>query len=82
MQAAVIPQKLPEPIKEALAKINLTLCMTCGTCTSGCPVTGTPGMEGWDTRKVLRMLHFGMVEELVDSKFPWVSTGCGRCAHA
>ena len=82
MQPAVIPQKLPEPIQEALAKFNLNLCMTCGTCTSGCPVTGTPGMEGWDTRKVLRMLHFGMVDEVVDSKFPWVCTGCGRCAHA
>ncbi len=82
MQAAVIPQKLPEPIREALAEFNLNLCMTCGTCSSGCPVTETPGMEGWDTRKVLRMLHFGMVDEVVDSKFPWVCTGCGRCAHA
>jgi Fe-S oxidoreductase len=82
MQAAVIPQKLPDPIQEYLAKFNLNLCMTCGTCTSGCPVTGTPGMDGWDTRKVLRMLHFGMVDEVVESKFPWVCTGCGRCAHA
>ena len=39
-------------------------------------------MEGWDTRKVLRMLHFGMVDEVVESRFPWVCTGCGRCAHA
>lgn len=70
MQAAIIPQKLPDEIKEALADFNLNLCMTCGTCTSGCPATGTPGMEDWDIRKVIRMLHFGMVDEVVASKFP------------
>jgi Fe-S oxidoreductase len=82
MQPAIVPQPLPPSIQEHLSKLNLSLCMTCGTCTNGCPVTGTPGMEGWDTRKVLRMLHLGLVDEVVQSKFPWVCTGCGRCAHA
>jgi dimethylglycine catabolism B len=82
MEPAVIPQRLPDPVREHLSKFNLNLCMTCGTCTNGCPITGTPGMEGWDTRKVLRMLALGMVDEVVESKFPWLCTGCGRCAHA
>ncbi|MCE5333292.1 MAG: 4Fe-4S dicluster domain-containing protein [Desulfobacteraceae bacterium] len=69
-------------VKEYLSKFNLSLCLTCGTCTAGCPVSGTPGMEGWDTRKTLRMLAYGMVDELVESKFPWLCTGCGRCFRA
>lgn len=82
MEAVFAPTRLPEPVQEHLAKFDLNRCMTCGTCTNGCPVTGTPGMEGWDTRKVLRMISLGLLDEVVKSKFPWVCTGCGRCAHA
>lgn len=74
-------QKLPNEVRQYLSKFDLSLCLTCGTCTNGCPITGTPGMEGWDTRKVLRMLAYGMLDEVVDSKFPWLCTGCGRCVH-
>jgi len=28
------------------------------------------------------MLALGMLDEAVESKFPWVCTGCGRCAFA
>jgi Fe-S oxidoreductase len=81
LEQAILSPNLKEPIKQYLSKFNLNLCLTCGTCTNGCPITGTPGMEGWDTRKVLRMLSFGLVQEVVDSKFPWLCTGCGRCVH-
>ena len=82
MEAAIIPHKLPDLVREHLAGLNLGYCLTCGTCASGCPVTETPGMETWDIRKVLRMLNYGMIDEVVESPFPWVCTGCGRCAHA
>lgn len=82
MQNPVQIQKLPEDVSSHLSKFDLNACFTCGTCTNGCPITGTPGMEGWDVRKVIRMLALGMVNEVVESKFPWVCTGCGRCAHA
>ncbi len=82
MEAAIIPHTLPEQVREYLAGLNLERCLTCGTCASGCPVTETPGMEEWDIRKVLRMLHYGMIDEVVESPFPWVCTGCGRCAHS
>ncbi|RLB81419.1 MAG: (Fe-S)-binding protein [Deltaproteobacteria bacterium] len=72
-------QKVKDEIKETFKKVNLNECLTCGTCSSGCPVTGIPGVEGLDTRKVIRMLAYGMVDEVVDSKFPWVCTQCGRC---
>jgi dimethylglycine catabolism B len=81
MEELIVNPKITHPVKDYLSKFDLNLCLTCGTCTAGCPVSGTPGMEGWDTRKVIRMLAFGMVDEVVDSKFPWLCTGCGRCVH-
>ena len=82
MQTTAMPKPLPDPIRDYLSKFDLNLCMICGTCTNGCHLTGAPGLEGLDVRKVLRMLHLGLVDEVVASKFPWLCTGCGRCAHA
>ncbi|MGD8563734.1 MAG: 4Fe-4S dicluster domain-containing protein, partial [Desulfarculaceae bacterium] len=82
MSETVTIKALPAEVKEKLSGANLNLCYTCGTCSGGCPITGTPGMEGWDTRKVIRMLVLGMVDEVVESKFPWLCTGCGRCSGA
>ena len=65
-----------------LNKYDFSACLTCGTCSSGCPITGGEGSENLDIRKVLTMLRFGMVDEVVESKFPWLCTGCGRCAEA
>lgn len=73
MQEVIEPQRLPDGIREYLAGFDLHICLTCGTCTNGCPITGMPGMEGWDTRKVLRMLALGMLEDVVQSRFPWLA---------
>ena len=66
-------------------KIGLTpemadVCFTCGTCAGGCPATGL--VEGWDARKAIRAIVFGLDQEVVDSKWPWVCTLCGRCQYA
>ena len=82
MQEAITVKILPDDIRDYLSKFDLNACFTCGTCTNGCPITGNPDMQGWDTRKVIRMLALGMLEEVVESKFPWLCTGCGRCAYA
>ncbi|OEU47590.1 MAG: Fe-S oxidoreductase [Desulfobacterales bacterium C00003060] len=81
MEEAIKVQKVGGDIKTYLDKYNLNYCLTCGSCSSTCPVSDTPGMEGWDPRKALRMLALGLVQEVVDSKFPWVCTGCGKCVH-
>jgi len=82
MSQVVTPKRLPAEAQEKLAGLNLNLCFTCGTCSSGCPITGNPNMVGWDTRKVIRMLVMGLIDEVVASKFPWLCTGCGRCSAA
>ncbi|MGQ9688355.1 MAG: 4Fe-4S dicluster domain-containing protein [Desulfobaccales bacterium] len=60
-------------------------CFTCGTCSGGCPITGfVPFEDGegtWDVRKAVRAVVFGMEQELIDSRFPWVCTLCGRCEY-
>ena len=55
------------------------VCLTCGTCASGCPVTGVDGM---DPRKAVRMAALGLDQELIDSRWPWICTLCGRCERA
>ena len=57
----------------------MVLCLTCGTCAGGCPVTG---VDGLDVRKVVRLALLGMDQEVINSKWPWVCTLCGRCEHA
>ncbi|MBC17979.1 MAG: Fe-S oxidoreductase [Desulfovibrio sp.] len=54
-------------------------CLVCGACSNGCPTSGAPGLDGWDARKVMRMLANGLIDEVVASNFPWLCTGCGRC---
>ena len=64
---------------KALALIpdgNLSACLTCGTCASGCPATGLMDM---DPRKFLRMAVLGMDDELEKHPWIWVCTMCKRC---
>ena len=65
--------------KRRLAGEYPDLCLTCGTCAGGCPVTG---VDGLDMRKAVRMALLGLDQELVDSRFPWICTICGRCEQA
>jgi heterodisulfide reductase subunit C len=51
-------------------------CITCGICSSSCPVSG---VDGFDPRKIVRMVSLGMREELVASRWPWICTMCAKC---
>jgi Fe-S oxidoreductase len=51
-------------------------CMSCGYCASACPVSG---VDGFDTRKLVRMVNLGMEQAVVDARWPWICTMCGRC---
>ena len=82
MPDPITPHSLPQEAQDKMANLNLSLCLTCGTCAGGCPITGSPHANGMDVRKAVRMLALGLMDELVDSIFPWLCTGCGRCAAA
>ncbi len=76
------PVPLDPAIKDRLQAFDARLCCGCGACASGCPIPGTPGMEGWDPRVALRLVNLGRIHEVAASDFPWVCTSCGRCSHA
>ncbi len=78
-----ITAKQPSKIKDKapLRPVGSTMdmCMACGTCSAGCPITG---IEGFDPRKIIRMVLMGRGEELIESKLPWLCTMCAKCEHA
>jgi heterodisulfide reductase subunit C len=55
------------------------LCMTCGICACACPVSG---VDGFDPRQVVRLTAMGLEQELVESRWPWICTLCGKCENA
>ena len=57
---------------------NLSLCLTCGACASGCPATG---LEGMDPRKFLHMAALGLDEEVTTTPWVWMCTMCQRCVY-
>lgn len=52
------------------------LCQTCAMCASACPVSG---VDGYDPRKMVRMVSLGMLDRLAGSRWPWICTMCGKC---
>jgi excisionase family DNA binding protein len=54
-------------------------CLTCGSCSSACPVSG---IDGLDPRKALRKIVFGKEKELIASNWFWKCTLCGKCEEA
>ena len=83
------PMLLTKREKRKVASQYADLCLTCGTCAGGCPVTG---LDDLDVRKAVRLALLGMDQELIDSSSPgfvpfaavanmpapWVSTS-SRC---
>ena len=68
-------------LQDRLQALDVRSCLGCGACASGCPIPGTPGMEGFDPRVAVRLLAMGREAEAAASPFPWVCTSCGRCSH-
>jgi len=71
--------ELKDAVLDKIPDANFDLCLTCGTCTGGCPASEQFGM---DPRKLIRMLNFGMDEEILKSDWKWVCSMCGRCQLA
>ncbi len=70
---------LRKEFTDLMPDANFDLCLTCGTCSSGCPATGIMNM---DPRKFLRMVLFGLDEEVMHTEWVWVCTLCQRCMSA
>ncbi len=55
------------------------LCLSCGTCSAGCPMSGK---SGFDPRKIVRLVIQEREKELIESNLPWLCTMCGKCEYA
>ncbi|MGD8273406.1 MAG: 4Fe-4S dicluster domain-containing protein, partial [Desulfobacterales bacterium] len=51
-------------------------CLTCGSCAGSCPASG---IDDFDPRKLIRMISLGFEDALVESRWPWICTMCGKC---
>ncbi|MBN1291705.1 MAG: 4Fe-4S dicluster domain-containing protein [Candidatus Latescibacteria bacterium] len=62
---------------EELSGVNLSTCYQCKKCSSGCPVgdlAGSPPSE------IIRRLHLGADEELLESDIVWMCMSCETCS--
>ena len=55
-------------------------CFTCGECSSACPVSCKRSV--FDPRAIFRMVHLGLLQELLLSPSIWLCIDCGRCTDA
>jgi heterodisulfide reductase subunit C len=53
-------------------------CITCGLCASSCPASG---IDEFDPRKLVRMISLGLADAVVESRWPWICTMCGKCEN-
>lgn len=83
MTATIELDRLQPEFKFAVADrvpdLNLDLCLTCGTCTGGCPASELCEM---DPRKLVRMVALGLDEQVRETEWAWVCTMCARCMNA
>ena len=74
----IIDFKRIDPKKFSKLKFSHDFCVTCGLCSSSCPVSG---VDGFDPRKLIRLAGLGLDQRLVESRWPWICTLCGKCEH-
>lgn len=75
MKTALKSQDVTDTLDVSIANA----CYTCAACAGRCPATG---IDGFNPRKLVRMAVLAMEEELVDARWPWICTMCGRCEYA
>jgi len=73
-----IDLKNADPTKFRKLKFSHDYCLTCGLCSSSCPVSG---IDGFDPRKLIRFAILGLEQKIVESRWPWICTLCGKCEH-
>ena len=78
---AQIPQSvIPKPSLrkkiEELSGQKISACFQCEKCTNGCPVTFAMDIM---PHKAIRLLHLGLVDEVLHSDTIWVCASCETC---
>jgi heterodisulfide reductase subunit C2 len=64
------------PRVQEMSGIDLSVCYQCKKCTGGCPVAK---LSKFPPSEIIRRLHLGAGEELLDADFIWLCLSCGTC---
>jgi heterodisulfide reductase subunit C2 len=62
---------------EEMSGVDLSVCFQCKKCSSGCPVSG---LVQPPPSEIIRRLHLGAGEELLESDIVWVCASCETCS--
>ena len=63
-------------IIEEMSGVSLDACYQCRKCSAGCPVAGPAGSA---PSEVIRRLHLGAGDELLESGLVWMCLSCETC---
>jgi heterodisulfide reductase subunit C len=56
---------------------DLNACLSCGTCTAGCPIHRV--YPEYDPRRIVRMIQYGLKQELLSQEYIWNCATCHTC---
>jgi len=73
---SVVPKPSLRKRIEELSGQKISACFQCEKCTNGCPVTFAMDIV---PHKVIRLLHLGLVNEVLRSDTIWVCASCETC---
>jgi heterodisulfide reductase subunit C len=62
---------------QEISGVDLSVCYQCKKCTSGCPVAS---MAKCPPSEMMRRLHLGLGDELLDSDILWMCVSCETCS--
>jgi heterodisulfide reductase subunit C len=62
---------------QKISGVDLSVCYQCKKCTSGCPVSS---MVQCPPSEIMRRLHLGMGDELLNSDILWMCVSCETCS--
>lgn len=58
---------------------GIKLCFACGICTASCPIREID--EGYNPRRIIRMVLLGMKKRVLSSDFIWLCSSCYACTE-
>jgi heterodisulfide reductase subunit C len=58
---------------------GIKLCFACGICTASCPIREID--EGYNPRRIIRMVLLGMKKRVLSSGFIWLCSSCYACTE-
>ncbi len=60
-----------------ISKTNLNACYQCFVCGNSCPFISA---MDYSPTGVIRLIQYGMIQEVLESSAPWICVGCYTCS--